>query len=85
LPEALEAEERKRILDALRSHNWNRTKAAHALGSNRTTLIGKMKRLGILPPEAEAPRTTDRVAERAPDESREEPGGESPMPEMDLD
>jgi transcriptional regulator with AAA-type ATPase domain len=64
LPEVLEAEEKKRILDALRAHNWNRTKAAHALGSNRTTLIGKMKRLGILQPGAatessETPPTLD--------------------------
>jgi transcriptional regulator of acetoin/glycerol metabolism len=50
LPEALEAEEKKRIVDALRSHNWNKTRAANALGSSRTTLIGKMRRLGIEPP-----------------------------------
>jgi transcriptional regulator with PAS, ATPase and Fis domain len=47
LPAVLEAEERRRILDALRSHNWNKAKAAIALGASRTTLIGKMKRLGI--------------------------------------
>jgi len=50
--EVLDAEERRRILDALQSHNWNKAKAAIALGSNRTTLIGKMKRLGI---DLEAP------------------------------
>jgi len=45
--EVLDAEEKRRILDALQSHNWNKAKAALALGSSRTTLIGKMKRLGI--------------------------------------
>ncbi len=47
LPEVLEAEERKRILEALQTHNWNKAKAAITLGTNRTTLIGKMKRMGI--------------------------------------
>ncbi len=47
LPEHLDAEEKRRIVDALQSHNWNKAKAAIALGSSRTTLIGKMKRLGI--------------------------------------
>ena len=47
LPEVLEAEERRRILDALQAHNWNKAKAAITLGTNRTTLIGKMKRMGI--------------------------------------
>ena len=45
--EVLDADERRRILDALQSHNWNKARAALALGSSRTTLIGKMKRLGI--------------------------------------
>jgi len=52
LPEHLDAEEKRRIVDALQSHNWNKAKAAIALGSSRTTLIGKMKRLGI---DMEAP------------------------------
>ena len=47
LPELLEAEEKRRILDALQSHNWNKQRAAITLGTNRTTLIGKMKRMGI--------------------------------------
>jgi DNA-binding NtrC family response regulator len=47
LPEVLEAEEKRRILDALQSHNWNKQRAATTLGTNRTTLIGKMKRMGI--------------------------------------
>jgi transcriptional regulator with AAA-type ATPase domain/tetratricopeptide (TPR) repeat protein len=47
LPELLEAEEKRRILDALQSHNWNKQRAALTLGTNRTTLIGKMKRMGI--------------------------------------
>jgi transcriptional regulator with GAF, ATPase, and Fis domain len=47
LPELLEAEERRRILDALQAHNWNKARAASSLGTNRTTLIGKMKRMGI--------------------------------------
>ena len=51
LPEALDAEERRRILAALQASNWNKAKAAVALGASRTTLIGKMKRLGIEPPD----------------------------------
>jgi transcriptional regulator with PAS, ATPase and Fis domain len=50
LPEALDAEERRRILAALEASHWNKAKAAAALGASRTTLIGKMKRLGIEPP-----------------------------------
>ena len=47
LPEVLEAEEKRRILDALQAHNWNKSKASTTLGTSRTTLIGKMKRMGI--------------------------------------
>ncbi len=47
LPEALEAEERRRVLDALHSHNWNKQRAANSLGTSRTTLIAKMQRMGI--------------------------------------
>jgi transcriptional regulator with PAS, ATPase and Fis domain len=54
LPEALDAEERRRILAALQASNWNKAKAAAALGASRTTLIGKMKRLGIEPPDSGA-------------------------------
>jgi len=51
LPEALDAEERRRILVALEASHWNKAKAAASLGASRTTLIAKMKRLGIEPPE----------------------------------
>jgi transcriptional regulator with PAS, ATPase and Fis domain len=47
LPEALEAEERRRVLEALTTHNWNKQRAANALGTSRTTLIAKMQRMGI--------------------------------------
>jgi two-component system response regulator HydG len=50
LPEVLDAEERRRIIAALEASRWNKAKAAAALGASRTTLIGKMKRLGIEPP-----------------------------------
>jgi transcriptional regulator with AAA-type ATPase domain len=40
--------ERRRILAALRQHNWNKTHAARALGDiSRPALIAKMKKLGI--------------------------------------
>jgi len=51
LPEALDAEERRRILAALEASRWNKAKAAASLGASRTTLIAKMKRLGIEPPD----------------------------------
>jgi DNA-binding NtrC family response regulator/tetratricopeptide (TPR) repeat protein len=51
LPEALDAEERRRIIAALEASRWNKAKAAVALGASRTTLIAKMKRLGIEPPD----------------------------------
>ena len=54
LPEALDAEERRRIIAALESARWNKAKAARSLGSSRTTLIAKMKRLGIEPPDTGA-------------------------------
>jgi DNA-binding NtrC family response regulator len=47
LDEALEEPERRIILEALRSRNWNRNETALALGINRTTLYKKIKRLGI--------------------------------------
>jgi transcriptional regulator with GAF, ATPase, and Fis domain len=59
LPEALatmgleatiENLERRLILRALEQSGWNRTRAARILGNiSRTTLIGKMKRLGLFP------------------------------------
>ena len=39
--------ERQIILQALRSHSWNRAATADALDINRTTLYKKMKRLGL--------------------------------------
>jgi two-component system, NtrC family, response regulator PilR len=46
----MENMERRLILRALEENRWNRTRAAHALGGmSRTTLIGKMKRLGLFP------------------------------------
>jgi DNA-binding NtrC family response regulator len=47
LREALEGPERQIILQALRSHSWNRAATADALDINRTTLYKKMKRLGL--------------------------------------
>jgi DNA-binding NtrC family response regulator len=47
LKEAMAGPERQIILDALRSHRWNRHATADALGINRTTLYKKMKRLGL--------------------------------------
>ena len=39
--------ERAAILLALEASNWNRSKAAQALGINRTTLYRKMRDLGL--------------------------------------
>jgi DNA-binding NtrC family response regulator len=47
LKEALEAPEKRIILEMLRTNNWNRNATAAALGINRTTLYKKMKRLGL--------------------------------------
>lgn len=47
LNEVLREYERKLILHALNLHKWVKTKAANYLNINRTTLIEKMKRLGI--------------------------------------
>lgn len=44
LEEQLEQCERLAILNALTASGWNRSRAAKALGINRTTLIGKMKK-----------------------------------------
>lgn len=51
----LEDLERRLILQALEENGWNRTRAALRLGGvSRTTLISKMKRLGISPVERPA-------------------------------
>lgn len=47
--------ERRLILQALEKHGWNRARAARSLGGmSRTTLIGKMKRLGLFPDRCDA-------------------------------
>ena len=50
LQEHLEEEERRRVVSVLESVHWNRSAAARALNMKRTTLLGKLKRLGITPP-----------------------------------
>lgn len=47
LKDALEAPERRIILEVLELNNWNRNATAEYLGINRTTLYKKMKRLGL--------------------------------------
>lgn len=49
LKAALQDPERRLILAALEANNWNKQRAARALGINRATLYKKMKRLGLLP------------------------------------
>ncbi len=49
LKAALQDPERRILLDALESHQWNRQETADALGINRTTLYKKMKKHGITP------------------------------------
>jgi two-component system, NtrC family, response regulator HydG len=50
LEEHLEDEERKRLVATLESVQWNRSRAARILRLKRTTLLGKMRRLGIISP-----------------------------------
>jgi len=52
LPEELEEIERARVLNALEASDWNTSGAARLLGMSRTTLTGRIKKLGI-----EKPRT----------------------------
>ncbi len=48
--------ERKIIEQALDENSWNRTRTAASLGSlSRTTLLGKMKRLGLTRPSRMGP------------------------------
>jgi transcriptional regulator with PAS, ATPase and Fis domain len=47
LQQEMEALQRRRILQALSSADWNKNHAAKRLGLKRTTLLAKMKRLGI--------------------------------------
>src|SRR5262249_7363290 len=48
LKEALEQPEKRLIIQALRTFNWNRQETAQVLGINRTTLYKKMRKHGIL-------------------------------------
>ncbi|MBP9853839.1 MAG: sigma-54-dependent Fis family transcriptional regulator [Candidatus Omnitrophica bacterium] len=48
LKKATEQPEREHIISVLNECNWNRNKAAAALGVNRTTLYNKMKKYNIL-------------------------------------
>ena len=41
--------EREKLLAVLGKHGWNRTKTAHELGINRTTLWRKIKKFGLRP------------------------------------
>jgi two-component system response regulator AtoC len=50
LEEHLEDEERKRLIATLESVQWNRSRASRILKLKRTTLLGKLKRLGIVVP-----------------------------------
>jgi len=49
LNEELDAREKASIEAALRESNGNKTKAADLLNLRRTSLITKMKRLGLMP------------------------------------
>ncbi len=47
LDEAVAASKRRILQDALDAHGWNRTRAAAALGIDRTTLYKQMRSLGL--------------------------------------
>jgi DNA-binding NtrC family response regulator len=51
LAEHLEEEERRRLTAVLESVRWNQSATSRILRIKRTTLLGKMKRLGIAPPK----------------------------------
>jgi transcriptional regulator with PAS, ATPase and Fis domain len=44
---AIQGFEKKVLLEVLRSHNWNRAKAARSLGINYRVLLHKMKEAGL--------------------------------------
>jgi len=48
LRDSMEEEEKRRIYEVLRSHNWNRSRAARELNIDRTTLWRKMKKYQLL-------------------------------------
>ncbi len=50
LPDELEEIERARVENALEASEWNTTAAARLLGMSRTTLAGRIKKLGIAKP-----------------------------------
>ncbi len=50
LPEELEEIERARVINALEASEWNTAAAARLLGMSRTTLAGRIKKLGIRKP-----------------------------------
>ena len=50
LKRIVEQPEKEHIIAVLKEHNWNRIKAAKALGVNRTTLYNKMKKYDISGP-----------------------------------
>ncbi len=52
LPAELEEIERARVRNALESAEWNTTAAARILGMSRTTLAGRIKKLGIEKPRS---------------------------------
>jgi DNA-binding NtrC family response regulator len=47
LERSVEQYERRLILCALESHEWNRMQTADAIGIPRTTLLAKLKRLNV--------------------------------------
>ena len=51
---AVDAFENALILQALEKTGWNRNQAAAMLKLNRTTLVEKIKKKGLRPPEASA-------------------------------
>ena len=53
LADELEEIERVRVLHALEASRWNKAGAAKLLGMSRTTLLSKIKRLGIEDPESQ--------------------------------
>ena len=50
----VDAYENELILRALEKTGWNRNQAAILLKLNRTTLVEKIKKKGLKPPEANA-------------------------------
>jgi DNA-binding NtrC family response regulator len=51
---AVDAYENALILQALEKTGWNRNQAATLLKLNRTTLVEKIKKKGLRPPDATA-------------------------------